>query len=63
MEKPLTIFCTRFPPDPNNEAEGPYIRVLIYRPGQKAGEGEQVTFSMNYDYQNYMFFSQFCDIG
>jgi hypothetical protein len=56
-----TIYARVFAPDPQHEAEGKYVRVMIYEGEDQAARAKSITFAENTHPVAFTFFSQFDD--
>ena len=61
MYSSRTIYARVFAPDPQHEAEGKYVRVMIYEGEDQAARAKSITFAENTYPVAFTFFAQFDD--
>jgi hypothetical protein len=61
MSSTRTIYARVFAPDPQHEAEGKYVRVMINEGEGQGVRAKNITFAENVHPVAFTFFSQFDD--
>ena len=61
MSSTRTIYARVFAPDPQHEAEGKYVRVMIYEGEGQEARAKNITFAENTHPVAFTFFAQFDD--
>jgi hypothetical protein len=61
MSSTRTSYACVFAPDPQHEAEGKYVRVMIYEGDGQGVRAKNITFAENVHPVAFAFFSQFDD--